>query len=109
MKEELSRTKRTISQLSSKTGEEKTGEKNQHHVYTDDKKAKAPSSWNKAVEGSKTKKAEDAAAKKQASDDAFKKKSAEAKKEGTAKGATMSAEDKKAQRKAAKAAKKSGK
>jgi hypothetical protein len=93
----------------SKTGKVHTGLKNQHQVYTDNKKTKSPSSWNKAVQNSKNKQAANQAANQAASHNAFKQQSAKAKQAGIAKGANMSADDKKAQRQAAKQAKKSGK
>jgi len=88
----------------SKTGETKVGEKNQHHVYVNDK-AKTPSAWTKAVDASNSRKSAAEASKKAESDKEFADKAAAAKKAGESTKNSISPEDKKAQREAKKAQK----
>lgn len=88
----------------SKTGETKVGEKNQHHVYVNDK-AKTPSAWTKAVDASNGRKATAEASKKAELDKAFADKASAAKKVGESTRGSISPEEKKAQREAKKAEK----
>jgi len=86
------------------TGAVKVGEKNQHHVYVNDKQ-KVPSAWSKAVGASDGRKtaAED---KKKAEEGKVRDaKVADARAAGSKKAGEISAEEKKAQREAAKAEK----
>jgi len=92
----------------SKTGKTKTGEKDQHHVYVNEK-AKTPSAWTKAVDASNSRKAADEASKKAESDKAFADKAAAAKEVGESTRDSIMREAKQAQRakvKAEKAARK---
>ena len=86
------------------TGKEKVGEKNQHHVYIGDKK-KVPSAWSNAVDASHARKAAAGEKEKAAAKAAHDAKSEGARKEGEAIKHSISADDKKAQRAAAKAEK----
>jgi hypothetical protein len=86
-----------------KTGEVKTGEKDQHHVYTAGKKA--PKAWTSAVGASKERHAAAEKAKKAEEDKAFKAKAGTSKAAGLDTKKTITAEEKKAQRDAKKAAK----
>ena len=86
------------------TGKTMVGEKNQHHVYVNDK-MKTPSAWTKAVDASHSRKAEADAAEKEKAEKAFVDKIALAKKAGESTRASITPEEKKAQRDAAKASK----
>ena len=90
------------------TGKTMVGEKNQHHVYVNDK-MKTPSAWTKAVDASHSRKAEADAAEKEKADKAFADKAAAAKKVGESTRASITPEEKKAQRDAKKAEKAAGK
>ena len=92
----------------SKTGDIKVGEKNQHHVYVDDK-AKTPSAWTKAVDASNSRKAADEASKKAELEKAFADKAAAAEEVGKSTKDSITPEEKKAQREAKKAEKSSRK
>jgi len=81
----------------SKTGEVKTGEKDQHHVYVSDKK-KVPSAWSNAVAESDKRKAAAKEEKKAESSTAHKEKVDEAKAAGEKKRGEIGADEKRAQR-----------
>ena len=80
-----------------KDGETMVGEKNQHHVYVNDKLT-APSAWTNAVDASNRRKAEAEAAEKEKADKAFAEKAAEAKKVGESTRASITPKEKKKQR-----------
>jgi len=86
------------------TGEVKVGEKDQHHVYVNDK-LKVPSAWSKAVDASHERKTAAEEEKKAESSKLRDAKVAVAKSAGESTKASISPEDKKAQREAAKAEK----
>jgi len=86
------------------TGKVKVGEKDQHHVYINDKQ-KVPSAWSKAVDASNTRKTAAKEKEKGALEEKRVAKVAVAKKEGESIRQNISPDDKKAQREAAKAEK----
>lgn len=86
------------------TGKVKVGEKNQHHVYVNDKK-KVPSAWSKATDASHARKTAAEEKVKAESGKVRDAKVADARVAGTKKAGEISAEEKKAQREAVKAAK----
>lgn len=87
-----------------KTGDVKTGEKNQHHVYVNDKQ-KVPSAWSGAVKKSELRKAAADEEKKAESSAARKVKVDAAKAAAESTKSTITPEEKKAQREKAKAEK----
>jgi len=83
------------------TGKVKVGEKDQHHVYVNDKQ-KVPSAWSKALDASRARKTAAEEKEKAKSGNLRDAKVADARVAGTKKAGEISPEDKKAQRKAVK-------